>query len=105
MVKAQTILKMVGNQVAIMVHHKPPVRVAAKTMVAAAVAVATVMATAVGIAVTPAGVLLIPTAARPSTSTSTGVSERNVTKRRNLNAHQCRNTQDPVPGTTQCSKT
>jgi hypothetical protein len=106
MTKAQTILKVVGNQVAaITVHRNTPVRVAAKTMVAAAVMVATVVATAVGIVVNPVGVLLIPAAARHPTKTSTGVPERKVTKRKNSKFHHCRHTPDPVPGKTQCSKT
>ena len=103
MVKAQIILKMVGNQMTKMVRQKPPVRASAKAVVVATVVVVT--ATAVVTAVTPAGVLLIPAAAKPSKNTSTGVSERNATKRRNLNAHQCRSTQESVPGKTQCSKT
>ena len=105
-VKAQTILKVVGNQVAaITVRRSTPVRATAKTMVAAAVMVATAVATAVGIAVSPAGVLLFPTAARRPTKTSTGVLERKFTKRKNSKFHHCRNTPDPVPGKTQCSKT
>ena len=99
-VKAQTILMVVGTQVAaITVRRNTPVRVTAKTMVAAeAVMVAMVVATAVGIAVNPAGVLLIPTAVRRPTKTSTGVPEGKVTKRKNSKFHHCRNTPDPAPG-------
>ena len=79
MVKAQIILKMVGNQMIKMVRRKLPVRAIAKAVVVAAVAVVT--ATAVVTAVIPAGVLLIPAAARPSKNTSTSASERNVNKR------------------------
>jgi len=106
-VKAQTILMVVGNQVAaITVRRSTPVRATAKTMVAAEAAmVATVVATAVGVAVNPVGVLLIPAAARHPTKTSTGVPEGKVTKRKNSKFHHCRNTPDPVPGETQCSKT
>jgi len=106
MAKAQTILKVVGDQVATMVRRSTPVRATAKTMVAAeAVMVAMVVETAVGIAVNPAGVRLIPTAARHPTKTSTDVPERNVTKRRNSKFQQFRSTRESVPGKTQCSKT
>jgi len=106
MTKAQTILKVVGNQVAaITVHRNTPARVTAKMMVAEAVVVVTVVATAVGIVANPAGVRPTPTAATRPTKTPTGVLARKVTRRKNSKFHHCRNTPDPAPGKTQCSKT